>query len=156
MRNSFPVNITSNSRINQHKNTRIDFKQEVTQIYRMDSERFERAIVEVLTGIIEGRGLRHDPSAQKTWPYKKAAGRTWQAIRSEQTCQKLTLKDAHAMAQSLSVPMSQVCALVEAQELQNPQVAEIPPRKTTIQSEEPPAPGIGEGLQRSLEEVQQE
>lgn len=100
----------------------------------MDSERFERAIVEVLTGIIEGRGLRHDPSAQKAWPYKKAAGRTWQAIRSEQTCQKLTLKDAHAMAQSLGVPMSQVCALVEAQELQNPQVAEIPPRKTTIQS----------------------
>lgn len=156
MRDSFPAHFTSKSRSNQHKNTRIAFKQEVTQIYRMDSEHFERAVVETLTGIIEGRGLRHDPTAQKAWPYKKAAGRTWQAIRSEQTCQKLTLKDAHALAQSLGVPMSQVCALVEAKELQSRQITEVPPRKTQIQAEEPPAPGIGEGLQRSLEEVQQE
>ena len=69
---------------------------------------------------------------------------------------KLTLKDAHALAQSLGVPMSQVCALVEAKELQSRQITEVPPRKTQIQAEEPPAPGIGEGLQRSLEEVQQE
>lgn len=156
MGNSLQLNFTSNSRIIQHKNTRIDFNSKVTQILRMDSESFERAVVETLTEIIEARGLRHDPTAQKAWPYKKAAGRTWQAIRSEVTCQKLTLKDAHALAQSLGVPMSQVCALVEAKELQTRQNTEVPPRKTKIESEEPPAPGIGKSLQRSLEEVQQE
>ncbi len=46
--------------------------------------------------------------------------------------------------------------MVEAKELQSRQITEVPPRKTQIQAEEPPAPGIGEGLQRSLEEVQQE
>lgn len=84
----------------------------------MDSLDFERAMVATLVEIIESRGLKHDPTAQKAWPYKKAAGRTWQAVRSEQTGQKLTIRDAHALAQILGVSMSQLCALVESKELQ--------------------------------------
>lgn len=84
----------------------------------MDNLDFERAMVATLGEIIESRGLKHDPTAQKAWPYKKAAGRTWQAIRSEQTGQKLTIRDAHALAQFLGVSMSQLCALVESRELQ--------------------------------------
>lgn len=84
----------------------------------MDSLDFERAMVSTLVEIIESRGLKHDPTAQKAWSYKKAAGRTWQAVRSEQTGQKLTIRDAHALAQTLGVSMSQLCALVESKELQ--------------------------------------
>ncbi|WP_035061865.1 hypothetical protein [Desulfovibrio sp. 6_1_46AFAA] len=84
----------------------------------MDNLDFERAMVTTLIEIIESRGLKHDPTAQKAWPYKKAAGRTWQAVRSEQTGQRLTIRDAHALAQFLGVSMSQLCALVESKELQ--------------------------------------
>lgn len=84
----------------------------------MDNLDFERAMVATLVEIIESRGLKHDPTAQKAWPYKKAAGRTWQAVRSEQKGQKLTIRDAHALAQFLGVSMSQLCALVESKELQ--------------------------------------
>lgn len=84
----------------------------------MDNLDFERAMVATLVEIIESRDLKHDPTAQKAWPYKKAAGRTWQAVRSEQTGQRLTIRDAHALAQFLGVSMSQLCALVESKELQ--------------------------------------
>lgn len=84
----------------------------------MDNLDFERAMVATLVEIIESRGLKHDPTAQKAWPYKKAAGRTWQAVRSEQTGQKLTVRDAYALAQFLGVSMSQLCAMIESRELQ--------------------------------------
>ena len=84
----------------------------------MDGLYFERSMVATLVEIIESRDMKHDPTAQKAWPYKKAAGRTWQAVRSEQTGQRLTIRDAHALAQILGISMSQLCALVESKELQ--------------------------------------
>lgn len=85
----------------------------------MDSYDFERAVIAMLVEIMESRGMKHDPTAKKIWPDRKAAGRTWQAIRSEKTGQRLTLMDAHAIAHFLGVSMSQLCALVESQEIQN-------------------------------------
>lgn len=85
----------------------------------MESAEFERAMVEVLTALIEERGLKHDPTANKAWPYKKAAGRTWQAIRSPTTGQKLTIRDAHALADALGISLAQVCTLAENKKIQD-------------------------------------
>lgn len=110
-------NNTSNSRNFQGINTRIDFASWLTQCATMDGESFERAIVDTLAGIIKAKNLRHDPSACQAWPYKKAPGRAWQAMRTNGKAQKMTLRDAFSMAQFLGVPMSQLCAMVESQEL---------------------------------------
>lgn len=119
MLNSCEIKNTTISRIFQSANSRIDFRVPLNQSLYMESERFERAMVEVLTAIIVSRGMKHDPVAKAAWPYKKAPGRTWQAIRSNDHAQRLTIKDAHAMATILNVSMSQLCALVEARELEN-------------------------------------
>lgn len=84
----------------------------------MESREFERAVVATLVELIESAGLKHDPTAKLAWPNKKAAGRTWQAIRSPQTEQRLTIEDAHAMASLLNISMSQLCALAESKEIQ--------------------------------------
>lgn len=83
----------------------------------MNSEEFERSMVDVLSSLIEARGLKHDPTATQAWPHKKAPGRTWQAIRSPENAQKLTVRDAYSLAQVLNISMSQLCALVEAKDL---------------------------------------
>lgn len=106
------------SRIFQEKNTRIDFRVCMPQFTKMDGETFERAVVDTLTSIIEKKGLRHDPTAAHAWPYKKAPGRAWQAMRAQGKAQKLTLRDAFSLAQFIGIPMSQLCAMVESMELQ--------------------------------------
>lgn len=116
----------------------------------MDSESFERAIVDTLTAIIAAKEKKNDPVATEAWPYKKAAGRAWQAIRSNATAQRLTIRDAHAMAKTLGLSMSQLCALVESQEFGGlfpkepaPETRQAPV-KTLPGSAKTPALNIGE------------
>lgn len=79
----------------------------------MNNVEFERSMVDVLVAIIESRGLKHKPVAEKAWPYKKSAYRTWQDMRNGDSPQKLTLRDAHSMAQVLGITMSALCGMVE-------------------------------------------
>lgn len=79
----------------------------------LESIEFERAMVDALADIIEKRGLKHKPIAEKAWPYKKAAFRTWQAMRNGESPQKLTIRDAHSMAMALDITMTTLCGLVE-------------------------------------------
>lgn len=72
-------------------------------------------MVETLAAIIESRGLKHKPVAEQAWPYKKAAFRTWQAMRNGDSPQKLTIRDAYSMAQVLGISLSALCGMVEGQ-----------------------------------------
>jgi hypothetical protein len=79
----------------------------------MEDIQFERAIVELLVEIIEGRDLKHDAVAKAAWPDRGAAGRTWQAIRNDDPPQKLTLRDAYGLAKELNLSMCALCGIVE-------------------------------------------
>lgn len=96
----------------------------------MDNVTFERAIVETFSALIESRGLKHKPVAIEAWPYKKNAHRTWQVMRNGgDDAQKLTIRDAYALASVLGVSMSSVCGIVEGKALEatiNQQKAERP------------------------------
>ncbi len=83
----------------------------------MNNFEFERAMVDVLATIIESRGLKHKPVAEKAWPYKKAAFRTWQDMRNSDSPQKLTVRDAYSMASELGISMSSLCGLIEGRML---------------------------------------
>lgn len=85
----------------------------------MDNVTFERAIVETFAALIESRGLKHKPVAIEAWPYKKNAHRTWQAMRNGgDESQRLTIRDAYALAKVLGVSMSSVCGMVEGKVLE--------------------------------------
>lgn len=83
----------------------------------MDNYQYERAVVEVLTEIIESRGLKHDAVAKKAWG-RAGAGRSWQSMRNDSPPTKLTIRDAYAMAKELSVNMSAICGMVEGKAIQ--------------------------------------
>lgn len=78
----------------------------------MENYEFERAVVEVLTEIIEGNDLKHDVVAKRAWG-RVGAGRTWQSIRNDDPPTKLTLRDAYGMAKELGMNMAALCGIVE-------------------------------------------
>lgn len=85
----------------------------------MDNVTFERAIVETFAALIESRGLKHKPVAIEAWPYKKNAHRTWQAMRNGgDESQRMTIRDAYALASVLGVSMSSICGMVEGKVLE--------------------------------------
>lgn len=128
MENSSHFKNTVISRNIQDLNPRIAFNERLTHCSNMDGETFERAVIDTLASIIENKNMRHDPTATQAWPYKKAPGRAWQAMRTTGKAQKMTLRDAFAMASFLGIPMSQLCALVESRELQGDTFRATPPK----------------------------
>jgi len=94
---------------------------------------FERILVEIFTEIIEGRGLKHDPTVNAAWKgHRKSPGRAWQAIRSAKTSQRLTISDAHSLANYLGVSMATICGMAEGREISDAAyriVEPLPPKE---------------------------
>ena len=85
----------------------------------MESYQFERDFVAVVVEIIESRGLKHDAVAKDAWSGRRAAGRTWQFMRNNNPPQRLTMRDAHALAKYLGVSMAGLCGIVEGRAIQD-------------------------------------
>lgn len=104
----------------------------------MDNFEFERAFVDALIDVIESRGLKHDVIAKAAWPWRKAAGRTWQSVRNDNPPQRLTLRDAFGMAKELNLSMSAVCGMVEGAAVRESIKKQhaLPEKKETPQIEE--------------------
>lgn len=115
---SFPVNITCFSRSNQALKKRIAILRRPVILTYMNNYEFERKIVEVLTELIESRGLKHEPTVEAAWPDKKDPGPAWQKIRNRVPPQKLSLRDAYGLARVLDMSMSALCGIVEGRAIE--------------------------------------
>ena len=115
---SFDSNITRKTRINQELKKRIDLSNSSAMVLLMNGYDFERELVAILVELIESKGLKHEPIAERAWPDRKDAGPAWQKIRNKVPPQKLTIRDAFNMAQVLGVGMTELCGIVQGRVMQ--------------------------------------
>lgn len=97
---------------------------------RMDGMTYERCLVEVLSRLIEDRGLKHKPTAILAWPQRSDPGTKWRKIRNGTDPRGLQVCDAYDLATAIGISFVEACGLAQALFLQRNQ-AQLSPRDQT-------------------------
>ena len=114
---------------------------------------FERCLVDVIAEVLEKRGFKHKPLAEKAWKGKKDPGTKWRKIRNGTYPRGLKVEDAYSLVAAMGMSFVELCGMAQGRMLENmpPSTDSIPEKNaeqkprppTTHQTNTPPTAGNG-------------